>query len=136
MGCGPCRRAGSCRYGVGGLPSSSGDRTAQSHPISCRCLTLTFCSFPSRRFGWRCRKRRWDMTQESDTAHVMPFHLHPRPYARHPHFLLVGTVLSLPLWGALLGGAALALAGVRGLLETEPRAPDLTLGGAVPEVVL
>jgi hypothetical protein len=76
------------------------------------------------------------MTQESDTAHVMPFHLRSRPYSRHPHFLLVGTVLSLPLWGALLGGAALALAGVRGLLETEPRAPELTLGGAVPEVVL
>jgi hypothetical protein len=76
------------------------------------------------------------MTQESDTAGVRLLRLRSRPCTRRPHFLLAGTVLSLPLWGVFLGGAALALAGVRGLLEAEPQAPQLTPGGALPEAVL
>ena len=76
------------------------------------------------------------MTQESDTARVMLSHLRSRPCTRRPHFLLTGAVFSLPLWGVFLGGAALALAGVRGLLEAELQAPQLTPGGALPEAVL
>lgn len=76
------------------------------------------------------------MTQESDTAGVRLLRLRSRPRTRRPHFLLAGTVLSLPLWGVFLGGAALALAGVRGLLEAEPQAPQLTPGGALPEAAL
>jgi hypothetical protein len=76
------------------------------------------------------------MTQESDTARVMLLHLRSRPCTRRPHFLLAGVALSLPLWGVFLGGAALALASVRGLLEAELQAPQLTPGSALPEVML
>src|SRR3712207_9546807 len=73
------------------------------------------------------------MTQESDTAGVRLLRLRSRPCTRRPHFLLAGTVLSLPLWGVFLGGAALALAGGRGLLGAETQAPQLTPRGAPPE---
>jgi hypothetical protein len=76
------------------------------------------------------------MTQESDTAGARLLHLRSRPCTQRPHFLLAGVALSLPLWGVFLGGAALALASVRGLLEAELQAPQLTLGGALPEAVL
>jgi hypothetical protein len=36
-----------------------------------------------------------------------------------PHFVLVAAGLSVPLWCAIFGGIALAVAGVRGLLEAE-----------------
>ena len=39
--------------------------------------------------------------------------------ACRPHFVLVAAGLSVPLWCAILGGGALAVAGVRGLLEAE-----------------
>jgi hypothetical protein len=40
-------------------------------------------------------------------------------WACRPHFILVAAGLSVPLWCAILGGTALAVAGVRGLLEAE-----------------